>query len=159
KTTSFRARVVWLEEEARSIVDPVARGRALLAVSELAALVGDRERAYHFALEARDAAPSLPLAWRQTRQLNAPSDPQQHAEELDAEASQSPTAASRVHATLLAADVLRINDLGDAAVDRWDSACKLDPADTRAPIARAALALAQDDHTSGALRLADNSEL
>ena len=30
---------------------------------------------------------------------------------------------------------------------------------TIAPIARAALALAQDDHTSGALRLVDNSEL
>jgi cellulose synthase operon protein C len=160
KTNSFRARVVWLEEEARAIVDPIARGRALLAVSELAALVGDRERAYRAALEARDAAPSLPLTWRQTRQLaSTQEEPQVLAEELDAEAAHSPTPASRVHATLLAADVLRINDLGDAAVDRWESACKLDPADTRAPIARAALALAQDDHTSGALRLADNSEL
>jgi len=36
---------------------------------------------------------------------------------------------------------------------------QLDPADTRAPIARAALALAQNDHTSGTLRLAENSEL
>src|SRR5262249_32781584 len=36
---------------------------------------------------------------------------------------------------------------------------KLDPADTRGPIARAAVALAQNDHGSGSLRLADNSEL
>src|SRR5262249_37527698 len=122
------------------------------------ALIGDTERALSFAVEARDTAPHLPLAWRQARQLML-SEPELLAEALDAEAGRSPTPSARAHATLLAADVLRIHAHGDAAVDRWESACKLDPADIRAPIARAALALAQDDHTSGALRLADNSEL
>ena len=75
-------------------------------------------------------------------------DPESVIDALDAEAHHSPTPSARAHATLLAADVLRINELGDAAVDSWESACKLDPADPRAPIARAALALAQDDHTS-----------
>lgn len=158
KAEAFATRIAWLEEEARATVDDTARARALLALSELAALVGDRERAFDFAAEARDLAPQLPLAWRQARQL-MPADPDALADALDAEAARSPTSSSRAHAALLAADVLRIGDRGDAAVERWDSACKLDPADTRAPIARAALALAQDDHTSGALRVADNSEL
>lgn len=158
KTRSLLARITWLEEEARAVGDDVARGRALLVVSELCALVGDNDRALVFAMEARDIAPQLPLAWRQVRQL-MPRDPEALAATLDAEARRSPTPSARAHATLLAADVLRINGLGDAAVERWESACKLDPADTRAPIARAALALAQDDHTNGALRLADNSEL
>lgn len=158
KAAAFATRIAWLEEEARATVDDTARARALLALSELAALVGDRERAFDFAAEARDLAPQLPLAWRQARQL-MPADPDALADALDAEAARSPTSSARAHAALLAADVLRIDDRGDAAVERWDSACKLDPADTRAPIARAALALAQDDHTSGALRVADNSEL
>ncbi len=158
KARSFAARIAWLEDEARATVDPTARARAFLALSELCALVGDKERAYDFAIEARDLAPQLPLTWRQARQL-MPRDPDLLAEALDAEAARSPTPSARAHAVLLAADLLRIGDRGDAAVERWDSACKLDPADTRAPIARAALALAQDDHTSGALHLADNSEL
>ena len=158
KAEAFAARIAWLEEEARVVADPTAQGRALLAVSELCALVGELERARELATEARDLAPHLPLAWRQARQL-MPHDPHLIAEALDAEAARSPTPSARAHAVLLAADLLRISDRGDAAVERWDSACKLDPADTRAPIARAALALALDDHTSGALRLADNSEL
>jgi tetratricopeptide (TPR) repeat protein len=155
---AFTTRVAWLEEEARAVVDPTARARALLAVSELCAIAGDNERAYDFAIEAREIAPHLALAWRQARQL-MPQDPDLVAEALDAEAAHSPTPSARAHAVLLAADVLRLSGRGDAAVERWESACKLDPADTRAPIARAALALAQDDHTSGTLSLADNSEL
>jgi cellulose synthase operon protein C len=158
KTAAFVTRIAWLEEEARATFDPSTRARALLAISELAAIVGDEERALAFATEARETAPHLPLTWRQARQLMPP-DPDLLVEALDAEAARSPTPSSRVHATLLAADILRIHDLGDAAVERWDSACKLDPADTRGPIARAALALAQNDHSSGALRLSDNSEL
>jgi tetratricopeptide (TPR) repeat protein len=155
---AFLARIAWLEEEARAVADATARGRSLLAISELCALVGDTERALSFACEARDLAPHLPLAWRQARQLG-PQDPDLLVDALDAEAARSPTPSARAHATLLAADLLRIHGQGDAAVERWESACKLDPADTRAPIARAALALAQDDHTSGALHLSDNSEL
>ena len=157
-TTAYRARAVWLEEEARSLEDPLAQARALLAVSEILALIGEEGAALNLALEARDLAPQLPLAWRQARQL-MPRDPDALAEALDAEAARSPTPSARAHATLLAADLLRLTERGDAAVERWDSACKLDPADVRAPIARAALALAQNDHTSGALLLAENSDL
>jgi cellulose synthase operon protein C len=158
KARAFASRIAWLEEEARASTDSTVRGRALLAVSELSALVGDGTRALELATEARDLAPHLPLAWRQARQL-MPRDPELMVEALDAEAARSPTPSARAHAVLLAADILRIEGQGDAAVERWESACKLDPADTRAPIARAALALAQNDHTSGALHLADNSEL
>lgn len=148
----------WLEEEARALSDPLARARALIALSELAAIGDDGERAYELAVEARELAPELPLAWRQARQLR-PHDPDTLVEALEAEARHSPTSAARAHAMLLAADALRLDGRGDEAIERWESACKLDPADARAPIARAALALAQDDHVSGALRLSDNSEL
>lgn len=161
-TEAYRVRASWLEEEARSVEDPAARARALLAVSEILALASDPGRALDLATEARDTAPELPLAWRQARQLLSATsafDPDVLVEALDAEAASSPTEASRAHATLLAADLLRTTDRGDAAVERWDSASKLDPTDVRAPVARASLALAQHDHTSGALRLAENSEL
>lgn len=158
KADAFKGRIAWLEAEARASHDPLVQSRGLLAVSELCALVGDASRAFSLAVEARDRAPSLALAWRQTRQLAARV-PEVLVDALDAEAQSSPTPAARAHATLLAADVLRVHGSGDAAVERWDSACKLDPADVRAPLARAALALAQESHTSGALKLADNSEL
>ena len=175
KTEQFLARITWLEEEARSLEDPVARGRALLACSELAAIVGDVERALAFANEAKAVAPSLPLAGRQARML-LPRDTHTTlydgsrgsaeggtrevlVDALDAEASDSPTSASRVHATLLAADVLRVSGDGDAAIERWESACKLEPSDPRAYVARAAIALAQTHYQSDALRIEGNSEL
>jgi len=154
----FHQRAAWLEEEARAIGDPTEQARALLAVSELRAIAGDAEGALAAAGEARALAPGLPLAWRQTRQV-VPLDPQLLAEALDAEAARAPTAPARAHSTLLAADVLRTNGDGDAAVRRWNSACKLDPADVRAPAARAALALAQHDLTGAGGDLAENSEL
>ncbi|MDB4933401.1 MAG: Exonuclease SbcC, partial [Labilithrix sp.] len=157
-TTSFRQRASWLEEEARALADATDRARALLGVSELLALVGDEAEAFALATEARDLAPDLALAWRQARQLMAP-DAGALAEALDAEAARSPTPAARAHAMLMAADVLRTNGDGDGAVERWNSACKLDPADVRAPAARAALALAQGNHTSAGTDLAENSEL
>jgi tetratricopeptide (TPR) repeat protein len=158
KAREYAARVEWLEEEARSLLEPAACARALLAVSELCALRGDRERAHALAIEARDLEPRLSLAWRQARQLMPP-DTDLLAEALDAEATHSPTPSARAHAALLAADVLRRDGRGDAAVERWERACKLDPADARGPVARAALALAQHDHTSPSLRLSENSEL
>jgi tetratricopeptide (TPR) repeat protein len=155
---AYRVRAAWLEEEARAAADPTAQARELLAVSELYAIANDMERAVALAVEARDLAPHLPLAWRQSRQL-LPRDVDVLVEALDGEAAGSPTAAARAHATLLAADVLRVHGQGDAAVERWESATKLDPADVRAPVARAVLALAQDEYTSGALFLSENSEL
>jgi tetratricopeptide (TPR) repeat protein len=155
---SYRQRAAWLEEEARAVGEPAEQSRALLVVSELYAIAGDDERALALATEARDMAPELPLAWRQARQLLGP-DTEAMVAALDAEAASSPSPASRAHATLLAADLLRINDNGDAAVSRWRSASKLDPADVRAHAARAALALAQNDHTGALGDLAENSEL
>lgn len=157
-TAAYRLRAAWLEEEARALGEPLAQARALLAVSEICALANDMERAAALAIEARDVAPQVALAWRQSRQL-LPQDPDVLAEALDSEAARSPTPAARAHATLLAADVLRANDRGDGAVERWGAAYKLDPADVRAPVARAALALAQDDYTSNAFYLSENSEL
>jgi tetratricopeptide (TPR) repeat protein len=158
KVRAIADRIVWLEDEARSLENVTAQARALLALSELCALVGDTSRAFAFAIEARDIAPDLPLPWRQARHLMG-RDEGALAEALTAEGVRSPTPAARAHAMLLAADVLRIHDRGDAAVERWESACKLDPTDIRAPMALAALALAQDAHSSAALRVGDNSEL
>src|SRR6185436_4786155 len=105
-------------------------------------------------------APGIALAWRQARQLMPPDTAfETRAESLDKEAAHSPTPAARAHAMLLAADVLRTNGDGDAAVQRWSSASKLDPADVRAPAARAALALAQNKHSGAGSDLAENSEL
>ena len=95
KTKAYRSRVAWLEEEARINEDPVARARALLVVSELSALAGDRDHGLDLAIEARDLAPQqVPLAWRQVRQL-MPWDPEAIAEALDAEAHHSPTPSAR----------------------------------------------------------------
>jgi len=156
--TSFRQRAAWLEEEARAIGEPTEQARALLAVSELLALVGDTAGAFALATEARDLAPAMALACRQVRQL-MPADPGALVDVLDEEAARSPTPAARAHAMLVAADVLRTNGDGDGAVARWASAYKLDPADVRAPAARAALALGHDNHTVAGSELAENSEL
>ena len=158
-TTAFRQRAAWLEEEARAIIDATEQARALLGVSELLALVGDNEEALALASEARALAPSVALTWRQARQLtpvDAPFDAR--VEALDAEAAHSPTPAARAHATLMAADVLRVNGDGDAAVRRWSSASKLDPTDIRASAALAALALSQNKHSGAGNDLAENSE-
>ena len=156
--TSFRQRASWLEEEARALIDSREQARALLGVSELLALVGDESAALGFAIEARDLAPHIALSWRQARHL-MPRDADTLVDSLDAEAARSPTPAARAHAMLMAADVLRTSGDGDGAVERWDRACKLDPADVRAPAARAALALSQGNHTSAGTDLAENSEL
>jgi tetratricopeptide (TPR) repeat protein len=156
--TAFRQRASWLEEEARALGDAREQARALLGVSELLALVGDESDALAFAVEARDLAPDIALAWRQARQL-MPRDAGVLVDALDAEAARSPTPGARAHAMLMAADVLRTNGDGDAAVERWSRACKLDPADVRAPAALAALALAQGNHSIAGADLAENSEL
>ncbi|MCA9584035.1 MAG: hypothetical protein KC657_01615 [Myxococcales bacterium] len=154
----FADRAGWLEDEARMQEDPSDRARALLATSELYAIAGDVQRAFALAVESRDLAPDLPLAWRQARQLMEP-DADALAEALDAEAARSATPAARVHSTLLAATVLRAAGRYDEAEERWDAAKKLDPLDARAPTAMAAYALANGDHTSGALNLTEVSDL
>ncbi|AKV01832.1 Exonuclease SbcC [Labilithrix luteola] len=157
-SNELRSRAEWLEEEARSLVDASEQGRSLLSVSELYALLGDTRHALALAMEARTLAPHLPIAWSQARQLLT-GDPDAVVEALEAEISHAPTPASRAHAALLSADWLRVSGRGDAAVEHWGRAYKLEPADVRAPASRAALALAHDNHSTAGAELAENSEL
>ena len=153
-------RATWLEEEARALGDKVARARGLLACSEIMATVGDRERAQALATEARDLAPSHALAHRQARALMpSPPDPEEYLEALDAEVKMTPAGPARIHTTLLASEALRAAGDEEAAVKRLDQAARIAAADVRAPIARAARALARGETASAALRLADAPEL
>ena len=152
--TAFAARASWLEHEARSADDRAARARALLAASELRALIGETEAAEILAREAAATAPTMAMAARQARALSpAPREAASFAEALDAEARQSPTPAARLHDLLLAADVLRLAGDAPGAAKRWDQATRLAPEDPRAPLARAADRLARGDTEHGSLRL------
>ncbi len=150
--TAMLERSRWLEEEARALTDPEAQARALLSVSELRALAGDRTTAFVLATEARELGPHMPLTWYQARQL-MDSEPTELVEALDAEASHALTPASRAHATLLAAEYARIEGDVEAALARWEEAIQLDVTDVRAVVARAAIALGRREHTSAALDL------
>jgi cellulose synthase operon protein C len=157
---ALAGRATWLEHEARALGDKISRARGLLACSEIAATLGDRERAQTLAAEARDLAPSLALAHRQARSLMAsPPDPEDYLEALDAEIKMTPAGPGRVHSTLLASEALRAAGDEDAAVKRLDQAARITTADVRAPVARATRALARGETASAALRLADVPEL
>jgi cellulose synthase operon protein C len=157
----LEARAAWLEEEARALDDTLARGRALLACSEIFAASGDRGRAHALAVEAREAAPALALAHRQARALlpTSAADREDAVAALDTEVEQAPTEAARVHALLLAADTLRAAGQNEAALQRLDAVAQAAPGDVRAAITRAASALARDDTASAALTLPDAPEL
>ncbi len=109
-------------------------------------MTGHRERAHTLAAEARDLAPSLALAHRQARQrLPWPPDPDEYLESLDREAKTASTAPVRLHATLLAIEVLRARGAHQGASKRLELAARLpSPAgvDVRAPLLPAARALA-----------------
>ncbi len=157
---SFALRAEWLEAEGRAAEDRTARARALLAASELRAMLGETEGAEILAREAAATAPQLAMAPRQARALApTPREAATLAEALDAEARQSPTHAARIHDSLLAADVLRLAGDSDGAAKRWDQAIRVAPSDPRAPLARAAERLARRDLSHPALRLPDAPEL
>jgi predicted Zn-dependent protease len=156
--SSLVDRAAWLLEEAALLQDPVERGRALLAVSEIVALAGDLPRALSLAQEASDLHPQSLLAARQVRQL-AKLEPDPEAASLEREAELAATPAARMHANLMAADVLRASGDEERAVTFWDVARKLDPSDPRPHIARAGAALARSDTTHPALRASEISEL
>ncbi|HEX3346114.1 MAG TPA: hypothetical protein VHS09_16135, partial [Polyangiaceae bacterium] len=157
---TLAARAAWLEEEARALGDKVARARGLLACSEILATVGERERAQTLAAEARDLAPSLALAHRQARALMpSPPDPEDFIEALDVEVKMTPAGPARIHSTLLASEALRAAGDEEAAVKRLDQAARITTGDVRAPVARAARALARGETASAALRLSDAPEL
>ena len=157
---AFAARAEWLEQEARALPDKVARARGLLSCSELAATLGEREKAHALAAEARDLAPTLPLAHRQARALMpSPPDPEDYIEALDLEVKMTPAGPARVHSALVAADALQTGGNDDEAAKRLDQAARTSSSDVRAAIARATRALGRGELTSAALRLPDTPEL
>lgn len=149
---AFRKRAAWLEEEGRAAPSPAETARALLVVSELRAIVGDTERAYFLATDAREMAPDIALAWQQSRNL-MPRDETSLVTIFDAEATHAHTPAARAHAALMAADLSRLLGDQEAAVERWNAAATADSTDPRGPALRAAAALATENPTAGTERL------
>ena len=159
--SALRSRAAWLEDEARALTDDVARGRALIACSELLATLGDRDRAGVLAAEARDMSPSLALAHRQARAL-MPSlpGPRAYLEALDAEIKMTPAGPARAHSMLLAAAAATDAGDEDDGDKRLDQAARAAPGDVRAAVGRVARALGRREPASAAaLRLPDAGEL
>ncbi len=146
-------RATWLEEEARSIDDKAARARALLVVSEMRAMLGQREAALALASEARETSPQLALSHRQVRGLFETRDPKTLSEALAISTPLAPTPAATLHEILFAADVARVSGDDTALHARIDDAIRLAPNDLRVAILRASLALAKGDLASPALRV------
>jgi tetratricopeptide (TPR) repeat protein len=157
---ALRDRATWLEQEARALADPVASARALLVCSEITASIGDAERAWLLADQARAAAPSLALAHRQARALmGLDAGAAEKVAALDVEAKMTPGGPARVHSMLLAAETLRANGDEAQAATRMDQIARAAAGDVRAPAARAARALARGEIASAALKLADTPAL
>ncbi len=156
---AFTSRAAWLEQEARASTDKVARARGLLVCSEIHATLGERDRAYALAVEARDLAPSLGLAHRQVRALMPqPVDPAEHLAALDAEVKMTPAGPARVHSMLLTVDALRAAGDEDGTSKRLDQAARIGAGDVRAVILRAVRALARNEVSSATLRLPEGVE-
>ena len=155
---AFTARGEWLEKEARTVADKVARARWAPGLQRDQVTLGERERAQALAGEARDLAPSLGLAHRQARALMLqPPDPEEFLEALDTEVKMTPAGPARVHSMLLAVDALRM------AATRTEPPSgstrrRIGTGDTRALILRAVRALGRNETTSATLRLPDAVE-
>ncbi|HSQ66560.1 MAG TPA: tetratricopeptide repeat protein [Polyangiaceae bacterium] len=156
----LRSRAVWLEDEARNVVDKLGSAKLLLAVSELRAIVGDLEEAARLAQEAKELAPHLPLAQRQVRGLAPrPVDGAQVVASLDEELGRVATPAAKVHATAFAAQTLSTMGDEDGAAKWYDQLAEIAPGDARGVLARAVRALVRGELTSAALRVGDAPEL
>jgi uncharacterized protein HemY len=155
----FEARAAWLEEEARQLDDSVSRARALLAVSEIRATIGERERAEALAAEARDLAPSLPLAHQQARALLPASSDDDYLDALIAEAKAAAPGAARTHAMLLVADRLRATGEDETSAQWLEDTISVAPDDARALVARAVRALASDQLADVGRGISDAPEL
>lgn len=149
------SRAEWLLEEARSVPDKPGRARAILAVSELLAIAGDRDRARELAVEAHELAPQLPIAERQVRSAYEPSEQEKVVESLDQELRNAPTPAAKLHATLYAATLLAQSGDADGAAKRLEAAARMAPTDARVVSLRAAKTLSKGELSSPALRVAD----
>jgi hypothetical protein len=157
---ALEAREAWLEQEARALTDKVARARALLSCSEIAAILGQMDHARSLAVEARDLAPTVALAHRQARLLiGRGREADGWIEALDLEVKMTPAGPARIHSALLGADALRAAGEEEASAKRYDQAARISAADVRAALARAARALSRDETASASLRLPDAPEL
>ena len=150
---AVEARAIWLEEEARALDDKAARARGLLIVSELRAMLGQREAALVLASEAREESPETALAHRQVRGLFETRDPKTLSDAIARSTQAATTTAAAIHDALLAVDIARAS--GDEATtkDRVADAVRLAPTDLRVAILQATLALAKGDTASAALRI------
>jgi hypothetical protein len=145
------ARARRIEAEARTRKDAREIARGLLVASELFAIAGLHDDATERAIEARQVEPSLALAHVQARALTLESasvGASTHLAALDAEARNVTTLAGQVHALLLGADLARAQGDEEEAAQRWERATRVNPADPRAPIARAARSLSRGDLTT-----------
>ncbi|MRG95799.1 hypothetical protein [Polyangium spumosum] len=158
---AWAERAAWLRAEAEAMEDKAARAKALVAVSEIYAMAGEEQTARAIAAEARELAPSSPLAHRQLRGLLArDQDWQGTVEVLDAEARVSPTPASRAHAAVLGAEVLRIRQEDEEGAQKWfDLAQRAHAADPRPHVQRFCEALASADDSFTKVRAPEASEL
>ncbi len=131
-------RAEWLEAEAHSATDPVAKARTLLVASEIWALIGDIPRAREVATEASSMARSLPLVGRQLRSLAAAEeDWKAVATALDLETRGAPTPEARVHAAYLNAEVHRLALKDDATgKKKLELAVRANADDPRAHVAK-----------------------
>ena len=143
-TPPTSARTAWLEAEAAGRSGP-ERARLLLAASEVCAIEGDAERAFYLASEARTVSPELLLAHKQARGLATRTHVSPDLSEmLKAEAESAEAPEARLHATLLAADMLRLNGDMASASSLWTqlSATPQTSDDPRAAVSRIAYGLA-----------------
>jgi len=140
---AWHARALFIEEEARSSLDRNAKARGLLIASELYALIADEARAHALALEARDLAPTHPLANRQARAGHVRAgDWNGVTQALQGESRSALTPAARVHDAFFASEIARVA-LGDKelAGKRLEHATRAATTDVRAYLNRLAGAI------------------
>ncbi len=146
-------RATWLESEARAQTDAAPTARGLLAVSEIRAILGEKEIAAALAREARTLASDVVLTHRQVRGLIPFDDATAIGEAVDAALVGSLSAVANVHEVLVAAVAVRA--AGDTAglKARLEQAFGLAPTDARVLLGRAVTALSEDDLASASLRI------
>ncbi|MET0591268.1 MAG: hypothetical protein ABW133_01115, partial [Polyangiaceae bacterium] len=140
---AWHERAAFIEEEARSSLDRIAKARGLLIASELYACTGDEPRANALAVEARELAPNHPLAHRQARAtLVRSGDWQGVTQALQGESRSATTPEARVHDAFFASEIARVA-LGDKelASKRLEQAIRAQPNDVRAYLNRLAGAI------------------
>jgi tetratricopeptide (TPR) repeat protein len=140
---TLRERADWLGEEAAAR-SGVEQARLLLALSEIRAILGERASAAELAVRARTAAPQLLLAHKQARALSVAT-VVELANGLTDEANAAVAPEARLHALLMAADVLRTNGDEATALRMWTELASASPDDPRALMARAASGLARGE--------------